>query len=481
MSRRRAQARSSPPLRVACALLIGAQVCLGASTADERGARSCLSPEILLRPPAVSLVQSASPMLSKATVDEVWPGGDSFSSGPKLSAVGTAIAAPACLVQSVPPSLSKAAVNGLWSDETPSSSGRQALPAGQPLAPARLAQAAVPKLLKATFDRLWPNRNLSSGIPPQSEDKATFDRLWHNRNLSSGIAPQSEDKASISPNKELLALVASSVSPGMTLMLVCITAALCCVFLFPIGAVALGDDSQKDRRKGGMRQPQQQNDGGGGGRPPLVAASSSSRGASAASHPLQEASKHSTEPARPQGKQLYSDLIVPPDWQCILRVPMGPLSGGPGDIVDPHDDVVIRVVPGRPSLWAQTGEGGHPILFSLKSESHVELAQCTMRSGANQEPEYHFNLLAGRYTAILFKVGGQYTVETLKGEKMLLVESPHKVSIQTVGGKEVAVTEPDAGGDGYFKLQVQPTADVGLVLCVLICVNHVAQRRQLAS
>lgn len=258
--------------------------------------------------------------------------------------------------------------------------------------------------------------------------------------------------------------VLGSASLSTTILLGSILLIVCCL---PVIVTYLGRDEPVRRGKSKQRSSP----------PPPAPAASAAQAPAASAFSSQEPHSGRGTPNRAQAAQerkRYSDLVVPHEWQCILRVPMRPLTEGPFDVLDPSDERVVRVTQGRRSSNPIFGDS---VLFRLQTDSAEELASCSFRGNLGQDPEFFFTIsrVDEPYHAKLSKVDGQYTVDT-PWERWFLVLSPHlnRATVTNDSGKEVAMMEPDSLS-AYYKLQVQPLSDVGLVLCVLLCVSHVAQ------
>lgn len=197
------------------------------------------------------------------------------------------------------------------------------------------------------------------------------------------------------------------------------------------------------------------------------------------------------------------DLVVPPGCECILKVPFRSLSKGPFEACDPNENPVLRVEP-RPLHPA--GSGGEGLLkLVLTTEFGVTVAQCMPSparvAGKSPEREQRECVLvrASGDTFAMIKMEedeqDRYTLTTKLDGRLSICGSKQQQALNVVDtmGKLVAKTcsmseqmdfvpsgatagqQPQVFLDSdkaYFKVRVAPLMDVGLILCVLLCIHH---------
>lgn len=182
------------------------------------------------------------------------------------------------------------------------------------------------------------------------------------------------------------------------------------------------------------------------------------------------------------------DLVVPPGCECILKIPFRCLSKGPFEACDPNEKPVLRVEP-HPLHQAGSGAEGLSKIV-LTTEFGIIVAQCMPSPArvAGQSPEREqrecvlvrasgdmFAVmkmeqgLHERYT-LTTKLGGQLHIRGSKREQALSVmDATGKLVAKTCRIGLLRSSDPD---EVYFKLCVAPLVDVGLILCVLLCIQH---------
>jgi len=196
------------------------------------------------------------------------------------------------------------------------------------------------------------------------------------------------------------------------------------------------------------------------------------------------------------------DLIVPPGCECILKVPFRCLSKGPFDARDPNENPVLRIEP-RP--LHQAGSGGEGLLkLVLTTEFGVIVAQCMPsparvegRSPEREQRECVLIRSSGDAFAVIKREeehNERYTMTTKLDGRLHIWGSKRQQALNVVDptGKLVAKTcsatdQVDFSHIGamagqqpqvfdsekvYFKVRVAPLMDVGLILCVLLCIHH---------
>lgn len=174
------------------------------------------------------------------------------------------------------------------------------------------------------------------------------------------------------------------------------------------------------------------------------------------------------------------ELCVPPECECILKVPIQLLTRS-FDVVDPSGAVVLQVRPQAVRSSPFSKGAVEPFSFTLSTEGGPVLAQCYSRGDPSQEStEVHILNGASDHQATLRRQGGNHIIETAAGDRLTLTGGVHtrRLSIQASDSSEVAATQPDQDDRPNYILQVQPLCDVGLVLCALLSVSHVAMAKR---
>jgi len=204
------------------------------------------------------------------------------------------------------------------------------------------------------------------------------------------------------------------------------------------------------------------------------------------------------------------DLVVPPTCECILKVPIQPVSQGPFNVTDLNDNMVLRIEPrsaqGRNSTTCASASAGSreapaPHRLVLLTSFGNVLAQCGPATGrsaspartecpratspARPAPEFQLLKGSGELFAKLTRTDlheQQYTLIDKTGKRLFFWGEIDNYVINVSGEsrKLVARTEivPESvvdGKPGCYKVQVAPLMDVGLVLCGLLCIDRLAQ------
>lgn len=229
------------------------------------------------------------------------------------------------------------------------------------------------------------------------------------------------------------------------------------------------------------------------------------------------------------------DLVVPPGCECLLVVPVRPIGrDGSFSISDDNGVPVLRASPAsggdgpgkaydkilptvppcsalsmRPSQPRRTGDkfaftpyggsltptGGRaphstsqvPLTpglscLQLMAADGTALAQCRAeRRARGAATEFHLLRADGAYfgTLVSDENKDRYTLSTQTDTTLYFWGSfeDHAVNITDEAGALLATTEPcghtefDSSSE-YFRLRVAPGADVGLVVCSLLCIDH---------
>lgn len=212
------------------------------------------------------------------------------------------------------------------------------------------------------------------------------------------------------------------------------------------------------------------------------------------------------------------DLVVPQSCECILLIPIQPLGQGSFEVTDLTGHAVLRVVPrqanvkpwgpasalalgGREAASCREARLGLQRLVLLTGHGTI-LAQCGLAPGRpaaaqraqGRAAEFHILRSSGDYFAKLTRNEGQerYTLGTRTGTRLYFWGSfeRHAANVTDDSGKLLATTEEHASGampvstpvgpagaskeSSHYKLRVAPLMDVGLVLCGLLCIEHLS-------
>jgi len=191
------------------------------------------------------------------------------------------------------------------------------------------------------------------------------------------------------------------------------------------------------------------------------------------------------------------DLVVPPGCEVILKVPTTTLSQGPFDITDVHDNAVLHVEPRalnfRPSIvrGGRDAEQRQQHRLVLTTESGEIMAQCG--PSLTQAGECDLLRAAGdQFAKIISTEEKAYTLTTRTGLKLFfwgsfedttvnVIESSGRLIAKTSsiserpasGETTVVATSQSLQGSPIYSLRVAPLMDVGLVLCGLLCIQHI--------
>lgn len=209
------------------------------------------------------------------------------------------------------------------------------------------------------------------------------------------------------------------------------------------------------------------------------------------------ASRHSSTP---ESKAFLPMLKVPPGHDCVLYVPLKPLAAGPLDVVDPAGQPVVRAFVLGAGSRADTEPEPSPSKFVLSSMQGEELAQC-YREGSPEDPEIHFKDAEGLQYSMKYHVEAKrFTLEGVEGASqgqgrpslhLFGAFSEHRIWITADGGDSAWLIPGAKGGRGvvastmppsrsspqlanraYYELSVSAGTELGLVLCALLCIDH---------
>jgi len=186
------------------------------------------------------------------------------------------------------------------------------------------------------------------------------------------------------------------------------------------------------------------------------------------------------------------DLIVPENCECILRVPVQPLSQGQFDVTDLNDNVVLRVAPrrgGRRAPGSAVSLRGRDVGSASDTADETAqrivvttgygnvLAQCGLAPGTRGRTAECLLLRASGdcFAKIARGEGERFTLRTHTGTRLHFWGAfrQHAVNVTDDAGKLLATTELAVGSEpAIYKLRVAPLMDVGLVLCGLLSIEH---------
>eukprot|EP00930_Biecheleria_cincta_P057484 TRINITY_DN43415_c0_g1_i1.p1 TRINITY_DN43415_c0_g1~~TRINITY_DN43415_c0_g1_i1.p1 ORF type:complete len:488 (-),score=54.95 TRINITY_DN43415_c0_g1_i1:209-1672(-) len=208
------------------------------------------------------------------------------------------------------------------------------------------------------------------------------------------------------------------------------------------------------------------------------------------------------------------ELVVPKECECILLVPLVPLSQGRFSVFDPNGQVVLQVLPKSMGLRPTTSPSPGPgqaiksILRSRGEQSrlastestavgaswHLELTtgdgallaqsacQCSTPGKSpecSSQPCFQIMRADGDHYATLRRnqQDGYELVTPAQTIHFWGSFDHYAVNITDDAGKLLATTELmaaefDLAGE-YYQLRVAPLVDVGLLVCSLICIGQV--------
>lgn len=198
------------------------------------------------------------------------------------------------------------------------------------------------------------------------------------------------------------------------------------------------------------------------------------------------------------------DLIVPAGCECILCVPVKPVNkNSPFEVTDANGNVVLGVQErilsphsGRPSAANRAQYSASDAPKSMRrlvvcTAAGDLLAQCcavvpSQPPGEYDSVEFHLLRASGDYFATLSRGASthdQFGLQSLSGQHLHFWGSfgsqYHAMNITDDEGKLIATTEACSvvfdGSCEYYRLRVAPLTDVGLVLCSLLCIEHLGE------
>jgi len=183
--------------------------------------------------------------------------------------------------------------------------------------------------------------------------------------------------------------------------------------------------------------------------------------------------------------QFTPDLVVPEGCECVLLVCSNPKRGMTYDVIDSGGGVVLRIEDSGASAGLLPRR-------TLLTPSKVLLGQCTrtQRSFPSQtSTEITFEISNANH-AVFAKLSyeprqgrdDKVFIETMSQKLLFFGSIQHQtLNLTDFCGRLLATTEPvtqqgprgEAPGS-LLRLRVAPLADVGLVICSLMCIQHIS-------
>lgn len=183
------------------------------------------------------------------------------------------------------------------------------------------------------------------------------------------------------------------------------------------------------------------------------------------------------------------DLIVPAGCECILIVPSRPKRGEPFNITDNNGSTVLTVADDEGSAGSAFPRralvaGGLVLAKCGRAESSVPSSMV--------DRAIDFELISSKgdvWAELKYepREGSEEqdrcTIKSKTGRQLLVMGSVRHNALNVTDhhGGLLATTEPmtSTGPVGHapgtiFRLRIAPQADVGLVLCALICLQHLS-------
>eukprot|EP00931_Biecheleriopsis_adriatica_P115002 TRINITY_DN90861_c0_g1_i1.p1 TRINITY_DN90861_c0_g1~~TRINITY_DN90861_c0_g1_i1.p1 ORF type:complete len:476 (-),score=77.97 TRINITY_DN90861_c0_g1_i1:139-1527(-) len=199
------------------------------------------------------------------------------------------------------------------------------------------------------------------------------------------------------------------------------------------------------------------------------------------------------------GSTLCPDLVVPKGCECNLFVPVASFRRGRISIFDPAGTAVLRIEPqsgpGVSQDFIPREEARSPRQFTITVNRHLKLTTadgdllaqaCVTTSkaltpGHGVNTEFDMFRADGSYYATLHSTESASYRLTTPDSNILIWGSfdYHAVNIADNVGRLLGTTELtsakfDPAGE-YFCLRAAPLADVGLILCSLVCILQAKQ------
>jgi len=173
------------------------------------------------------------------------------------------------------------------------------------------------------------------------------------------------------------------------------------------------------------------------------------------------------------------DLAASLECECILHVPTNALSEGPFDVTDDKDNVVLHVEPRALNFRLSIVPGGrgaeqrqqHRLV--LTREHGTIIAQCG--PSLTQARECILLRATGDHFAqITGPEEGTYTLTTCTGLKLFFRGSIKDYAMNVMdNSRRLIANSQRAQRAPIYRLRVAPLMDVGLVLCGVLCIQHI--------
>lgn len=185
------------------------------------------------------------------------------------------------------------------------------------------------------------------------------------------------------------------------------------------------------------------------------------------------------------GLRLLPELVVPEDSFCTVVVPIRPLRLGPFDVTSTDGTVLLRVLPHAEAADPLGSEGfkSYKQLLTLTTKKGNPITYCNEAVHATQGRPAEFQLLAADSevaASLAFGQAESQYVVSMPGSGSFCFwgsEDFSTINVSDSVGKRVAAAKMckckfDPSGD-YCCVRVEPGNDAGLVICTLLCINHV--------
>eukprot|EP00438_Fugacium_kawagutii_P017354 Skav201534 [mRNA] locus=scaffold1616:79093:79848:+ [translate_table: standard] len=182
--------------------------------------------------------------------------------------------------------------------------------------------------------------------------------------------------------------------------------------------------------------------------------------------------------------QFTPGLVVPEGCECVLLICSKPKRGMTYDVIDSGGGVVLRMEDTEAALPKR----------KLLTTSKVLLGQCVRtqqsfpsQTSLNSEITFEIsNANHAVYAKLTYEPrqgrDDKVFIETVSQKFLLIGSIQHQtLNLTDLCGRLLATTEPvtQQGPRGeppgsLLRLRVAPLADVGLILCCLMCVQHIS-------
>lgn len=184
-----------------------------------------------------------------------------------------------------------------------------------------------------------------------------------------------------------------------------------------------------------------------------------------------ESMAQAARPASPSvrgSEDFCPDLVVPQGCECVLLVPSPPPSGGSSNVCDVNGHVVLNII--HENLIEADWQ------ITLAAGSGQPLAKCRLRREPDRS-DFDLFRASGDCFATLISDGHDRYALSGRGRRLHFWGSfsHHAVNVTDDSGVLLATTELCSAtfdrSRSYYRLRVAPLADVGLVLCSLLCID----------